>query len=374
MDFTAITVSILKLLSIYGGYGVGIIMLTIIVRLALWPLNVQQQRSMKDMQLIQPKMKMLQERYKSDPQTMQKKMAEIYKEHNINPLGGCLPLLLQMPIFILLYSALMSPQFIQLAGDANFLFINRLDATLKGNAGVSFNGSFNAGKADFFVLQNKGVKVFLDNGQELDNVKILDPRKALKVQGDITPGEAIDFKVSLDELDLKFSQLEKVKSAEAIIVDRSTRENERIKFERNDSILTASVPTEKVKETFNIDVLILILIFAATMYLSQKVMMQVNKSQVTDPNQEAIQKTMGTMMPIMITATFVFIPIPAGVLLYLIVSNIIQVVQTVVINKQIEKDNELKKSGRKIDVEGAKPAAVKEIKTVESKEDKEDKK
>lgn len=374
MDFTAITVSILKALSIYGGYGVGIILLTVIVRLALWPLNVQQQRSMKDMQRVQPKLKILQERYKSDPQTMQKKMMEIYKEHKINPMGGCLPLLLQMPIFILLYSALMSPQFIQLAGDAKFLFINRLDATLKGNAGVSFNGAFNAGKADFFVIQNKDVKVFLENGQELDDVKILDGKKALKVQGDVTPGEPIDFKISLDELDLKFSQLEKVKSAELVIIDRSTKENERIKFERNDAILTASVPTEKVKETFNVDILVLILIFAATMYLSQKVMMQVNKTQAADPNQEAIQKTMGTMMPIMITATFIFIPIPAGVLLYLIVSNVIQVVQTLVINKQIDKEHEMKKYGNKIDIDNAKPASVKEVKTIEDKADEKEKK
>ena len=138
MDFTTLTIDFLKQLSnIFGSYGLGIIALTVIIRLAMWPLNVSQQRSMKTMQLLQPKMKAIQDRYKNNPQMMQQKMMEFYKEHKFNPMAGCLPLLIQMPIFILLYSSLMSPQFISMAGQSNFLFINRLDATLKGNAGVS---------------------------------------------------------------------------------------------------------------------------------------------------------------------------------------------------------------------------------------------
>ena len=75
-------------------------------------------------------------------------------------------------------------------------------------------------------------------------------------------------------------------------------------------------------------------------------MMATNKNQKVDPQQEAIQKSMGTMMPIMFTATFVFIPIPAGVLLYLISSNIIQVIQTIVINKQIDCEEADKKASK----------------------------
>ena len=124
MDFTTLTIELLKTLaSFVGNYGIAIIVLTIIVRLAMWPLNVSQQRSMKMMQTLQPKLKAIQDRYKNDPQRMQQKMMEFYKEHKFNPMGGCLPLLIQMPIFILLYSALMSPQFIQMAGDTSFLFV-----------------------------------------------------------------------------------------------------------------------------------------------------------------------------------------------------------------------------------------------------------
>ena len=95
-----------------------------------------------------------------------------------------------------------------------------------------------------------------------------------------------------------------------------------------------------------------------------------NQSQL-DQTQQMMQKTMGTMMPVMLTATFIFIPIPAGVLLYLISSNIIQVGQTVIINKQIDEEMAAKKGGSKVDKNGTKIVEAKEIKTVEdNKEEK----
>ena len=345
MDFTTLTIDFLKQLSnIFGSYGLGIIALTVIIRLAMWPLNVSQQRSMKTMQLLQPKMKAIQDRYKNNPQMMQQKMMEFYKEHKFNPMAGCLPLLIQMPIFILLYSSLMSPQFISMAGQSNFLFINRLDATLKGNAGISNDGKFSVGQRDTFSL-NKNIKVYVGD-KELENAKLSNPRNAVKVQGDIVPGEPVDLKISLDDFDLKFSQLAQITSAEATVTDNNTREIEKIKFTKQGDNLVASVPTSATKSSFNYDVLLLVVIFGATMFLTQKIMMATNKMQQADPTQEAMQKTLGTMMPVMLTATFLFIPIPAGVLLYLIASNVIQVAQTLIINKQLDVEEERKhKSG-----------------------------
>ena len=335
MDFVTLMIEFLKVLSSFvGSFGVGIILLTIIIRLAMWPLAVSQQKSMKMMQELQPKLKALQDRYKNDPQTLQRKMMEFYKENKFNPMSGCLPMLIQLPIFILLYSALMSPQFIQMAGDSKFLFINRLDATLRGNAGVSYNGRFNVTQNDIFNLGKKNI-VVLSNGETLENVP-LHSKKALKVQGAIVPGDNIDLKISLDEFDLKYSQLEKVKSVEVDVVNASTREIEKISFTREGNILKASVPTSVAASSFNLDVLTLIVIFGLSMFVTQKIMMASNKNQLQDPTQEAMQKTMGTMMPLMLTATFVFIPIPAGVLLYLIASNVIQIFQTIIINKQLE--------------------------------------
>ena len=152
MDFTTLTIELLgKLASLVGNYGWAIIVLTIIVRLCMWPLNVSQQRSMRMMQTLQPKLKAIQDRYKSNPQVMQQKLMEFYKEHKFNPMGGCMPLLIQMPIFILLYSALMSPQFIQMAGNAPFLFVNRLDTTLRASAGISNDGEMGVSKYDKFI-------------------------------------------------------------------------------------------------------------------------------------------------------------------------------------------------------------------------------
>ncbi len=343
MDFTTLTIEALKMLAQFvGNYGIAIIVLTIIVRMILWPLNVSQQRSMRMMQTLQPKLKAIQDRYKNDPQKMQMKMMEFYKEHKFNPMGGCLPLLVQMPVFILLYSALMSPQFIQIAGNSKFLFINRLDTTLRASAGISNDGIMGTSKYDTFIL-GKTATVYLPN-ETLENVKVDKPNKALEIQGDLTPGEPIDFKVSLDQLDLKFSQLEQIQKAEMTITDVNTKETEKVSFERNGGLLTASVPSKAVEHSFHWDVLALIALFGLTMWLSQKLMMAQTKTQMSDdPTQQAIQKSMGTFMPVMIIATFVIIPIPAGVLIYLIVSNIIQVLQTVIVNKQIDAEEAAKK-------------------------------
>lgn len=360
MDFTTITIEALKALSnIVGSYGWGIILLTVVIRLAMWPLGVSQQRSMKMMQTLQPKLKAIQERYKNDPQVMQQKMMNFYKEHKFNPMSGCFPLLLQMPIFILLYSALMSPQFIQIAGDSQFFFINRLDATLKTTAGISYDGIMGVSKYDTFTL-DKTATVFLPK-ETVNNIKVEKPNKALEIQGSIVPGEPIDFKVSLDSLDMKFSQLEQIEKAEITIANNQNRESEKVEFVRKGGILAASMPTKVVKGSFHYDVLVLIILFGLTMVATQKIMMATTNTQQMDPTQQAMQKSMGMFMPIMIMATFVFIPIPAGVLLYLIASNLIQVVQTVVINKQLDAEDAKKK--QKIDDD-----AVKTAKKIEPKE------
>jgi YidC/Oxa1 family membrane protein insertase len=90
-------------------YGVAIILLTVVVRLALFPLTAKQARSMLKMQQAQPEIKRLQAKYKNDRQKMNEELMRFYKENQINPFGGCLPLILQMPIFIALFSVLRSP-------------------------------------------------------------------------------------------------------------------------------------------------------------------------------------------------------------------------------------------------------------------------
>ncbi|MGH2674748.1 MAG: YidC/Oxa1 family membrane protein insertase [Actinomycetota bacterium] len=87
-------------------YGIAIILLTVLVRLVLIPLTVKQTRSMQAMQAIQPKVKELQRKHKGNRQKMNEELMKLYKEHQVNPLGGCLPLLLQLPVFFALFTVL----------------------------------------------------------------------------------------------------------------------------------------------------------------------------------------------------------------------------------------------------------------------------
>jgi YidC/Oxa1 family membrane protein insertase len=90
-------------------YGIAIILLTIGIRVVLLPLGIKQIRSMQAMQAIQPKVKQLQTKYKGDRQKLNEEMMKLYKDHGVNPLSGCLPLLLQFPVLIALYAVLRVP-------------------------------------------------------------------------------------------------------------------------------------------------------------------------------------------------------------------------------------------------------------------------
>ena len=87
-------------------YGFPIILLTVLIKLVTYPLTVKQVKSMKAMQEIQPKMKKIQEKYKNDPRMLQQKTGELFRAAGVNPLAGCLPLLVQMPILMGMYYAL----------------------------------------------------------------------------------------------------------------------------------------------------------------------------------------------------------------------------------------------------------------------------
>ncbi len=87
-------------------YAVAIILLTILIKLVLYPLTRLQMRSMLQMQLLQPELQAIQKKYAKDKEMLQKKMMELYKEHKVNPMAGCLLLLAQMPFLIALYRAL----------------------------------------------------------------------------------------------------------------------------------------------------------------------------------------------------------------------------------------------------------------------------
>ena len=87
-----------------GDWGLAVIILTIIMRLIVMPLMTKSTASSARMQVLQPKMKEIQDKYANDPERMNEEMRKLYAEHKFNPLGGCLPLIIQMPVFFALFT------------------------------------------------------------------------------------------------------------------------------------------------------------------------------------------------------------------------------------------------------------------------------
>lgn len=118
--------SLLNYVYLHAGqdYGIAIILLTLGVRVLMLPLTIKQTRSMQEMQRVQPMLKKLQEKYKDDKQKLQEEMMKFYQEHKVNPLGGCLPMLLQFPVMIALFRMLIHDPPLRIPNAPyNFLFL-----------------------------------------------------------------------------------------------------------------------------------------------------------------------------------------------------------------------------------------------------------
>ena len=89
-----------------GNFGISIIIVTILIKILLLPLTLKQDKSMKEMKKLQPELEKIKQKYANDKQMLNIKTMELYKEHKVNPLGGCLPLLLQLPILFALFGVL----------------------------------------------------------------------------------------------------------------------------------------------------------------------------------------------------------------------------------------------------------------------------
>jgi YidC/Oxa1 family membrane protein insertase len=101
---------IAQIYALIPNYGVTIIVLTVVIRLILLPLGIKQIRSMQHMQLVQPKVKAVQQKYKQNKTKQQEEIMKLYKEYGVNPFSGCWPVLLQFPILIAMYSVVRHPQ------------------------------------------------------------------------------------------------------------------------------------------------------------------------------------------------------------------------------------------------------------------------
>lgn len=107
-----LALALLRLLKLFHSFapnwGVDIILMTVVLRIVMLPMSIKSQRSMMRMQRLQPQMTRLREKFKDDPERLNREMMDLYRRNHVNPLGGCLPLLIQLPIFIGLYQALLN--------------------------------------------------------------------------------------------------------------------------------------------------------------------------------------------------------------------------------------------------------------------------
>lgn len=120
---------------ISGSYGWAIVLLTVAVRIILLPLTYQQTKAQIDLQRIQPKVKELQRKYKDDKEKLNQELLKLYAEHKVNPFGGCLPLLIQLPVFFALFKTLNTFKPMQ---KESFLFIPSL-GDVASKVGVSIS-------------------------------------------------------------------------------------------------------------------------------------------------------------------------------------------------------------------------------------------
>jgi len=333
---------------VVGSYALAIITLTAAIRIALWPLNTQQTRSMKKMQELQPKLKALQEKFKDNPQKMQEQMMKFYSENKFNPFSGCLPMLIQLPIFIGLYGMLVSPDFLAAVGNERFLFIDNLAHTLFSHAGESLDDKFQINDNDKFVSA-RNIHILLNSGNVVD-YKIRNNRSVLVISPQpMIPGQPVTLSLNPAEIhDTGLSDTwiqENVKRATLTVVNDATKEVETLTFKPQLSTIKSEDPsahrwtmgsqidTTQGETKVNLDVLYLVLIYAVLTVLYQKVMTPPTSAAAADNPQAKMMK----LMPLFFVGFLVFLPIPAGVILYLVVTMLLMFLQTWWVKTQDDK-------------------------------------
>jgi YidC/Oxa1 family membrane protein insertase len=320
-----------------GSYGLAIILITVLIRVVLWPLNSAQTRSMKKMQELQPKLKALQEKYKDNPQKMQEAMMKFYSENSFNPLAGCLPMLVQLPIFIGLYGALSSPHFLADTVHEHFLFLNNLSATMQSHSGQPLDGTFNITKDDTFSA-DKTLMLTMANGKTQEQ-EVGNQQKLIQVSPKpLLPGSPMTMTLDFKEMNLSDDYRKLVKAADVLVMNAKSHELERVHFNNVNGVLMQEVPTTPGKPVWNYDVLGLIVVYGLLTVAYQQVMTsRAPKPAKDDAAAQAMQSPAMKFMPLMFVVILFFIPIPAGALIYLVVTTALMLIQTLWVNYSEDK-------------------------------------
>jgi len=319
-------------------YGWAIILVTVAVRILVWPLVVKSTQSMQRMAKLQPQLNALKERYKSDPEMFQRKSMEFFAKNKVNPMSGCWPILIQMPILIALYGTFTGPPF----GDRFIdVKVNVSDKTQSDNQAPTSSGN-----SPYVSADGKRAKLVVFPGDSTiakgDSINFGIRAVEGEISKDFVPSWKIVAAGSRNPQDPGVAKEEAtidpdghatfLKPGEYHVqaLVPGIAKNDRFWLINGLGKIARGVELLRIE---NWDSLALILLFGATMYISQKLTVATPKpapNQELDEQQIIQQQTMKTM-PIVTTGMFMFIPLPAGVLLYLVISNIFQTLQTLLI-------------------------------------------
>jgi YidC/Oxa1 family membrane protein insertase len=328
--------------SVVPSYGIAICLLTVAVRLLLFPLTAKQAKSMYAMQKVQPEMKRLQQKYKNDRQKLNEEMMKFYKENNINPLAGCLPLFLQLPLFIVLYQVISGLTHTVIVGAIAVGGVGVGPALEDGRLGFGEGAQIDSGRVnDAGVLESgsvKNVPVLVD-GEEIGLIKSAKIENGTVTTAavyddaadDVKIGEITNMRVELQEGggvrgDPKYIA-EDTELYKALEQDDGVMESFGIDLARS-----ASDRHDGFGETLPYFVLVALVV--ATGYYQQR--------QMTARNPQAAANPQAQMMGRIFPAVFgvISLSIAAGVVVYFVVSNLWQIGQQTIIFRSLPRDTE----------------------------------
>ncbi len=315
---------------ILPSYGFAIIALTLVIRFAVFPLSAGQIRNMRKMKIVQPLMKERQEKikqkYKNDPAKQQEEMAKLMQEFG-NPLAGCAPLLLQMPILFALFATLRGSPFT----DTPY------------NIDVQIFPSEQIEQIQPQAFATKAQNIYIDDGVHYKIAALLPTGnklvvgKSTRVELQTPEGKPLQALVNENSDRALQPQLEVTKGSERLAIN----EDGTIRaLEPGDATITVTVPGIAANTGFlfikalgrvgvtddagniNFDILIMVLLFGVGIYINQ----QMSGSSQANGNEQ--QQTINKITPLLFSGMFLFFPLPAGVLMYIVVANFFQMGQT----------------------------------------------
>ena len=321
---------------IVPSYGFAIIALTLVTRFAVYPLSAGQIRNMRKMRITQPLMKERQEeiqkRYKDDPAKQQEEMGKLMQEFG-NPLAGCFPLLLQMPILFALFATLRGSPFTDINYTVDVQIfpreqIERIQPQVFAtktqniyiNDGVHYPiAALLPGGNKLAVGEKTKVEFQTPEGKSLDNLVADSPKTQIQPRWEITKG-AERLKINED------GTIEALEAGEATIQGTvpGIAANKGFLFIK----ALGRVGATNEDGTINWDIVGMVLFFGVSLYINQ--ILSGQQGTGSNDQQQAVNK----FMPVIFSGMFLFFPLPAGVLMYIVVANIFQTIQTFILTRE----------------------------------------